>query len=114
MTVAVRRVDAAEGGAGIRRAIHARIQDVDLVGILRIGKNVREVPGALREAVILIQLAPGRARIVRTEQAAVFRLDQRVHALAAGSSSNTDSPKDVARQSMAGQLLPSRAAVDRF
>ncbi len=55
MVVAVRHAQHVERLATIIRAVHARIQNVDGVCRLRVRENVRIIPSALPEAMIVGQ-----------------------------------------------------------
>jgi len=48
--ISVRGGKEGEALAGVHRAERHRVQDVDLVGVLRIGEDVREVPARCRNA----------------------------------------------------------------
>src|SRR4051812_33183334 len=76
---------------------------------------MREVPGPLTIALVVVDARPGIAAVIRAEDAALFRFDQRVDTVgvAAGDRDAAASP-DPTRQSVTFKPLPSRAAVDRF
>jgi hypothetical protein len=78
MMVAMRSIDAVEGFAAVDRAIEAGVGDVDLVRILGVGPNVGEIPGALAEAVVVVDQGPVGAAVVAAVKAAFFRFDERI------------------------------------
>src|SRR5581483_10091808 len=51
----------------------------DAVGVARVGDDVREIPGALADGVIVARARPGGPRVVGAEQPARIRLDQGPH-----------------------------------
>ena len=77
--VAVRSGDAFERFASIDGTIQPGVGDIDFVGIFRVGPQVREIPGALPEAMIFIDKRPVFAAVAAAIQAALFRFDQRVN-----------------------------------
>ncbi len=76
--IAVRRVDAFERFAAIVRTVQAGVGDVHAVDVFGIGPNVREIPGALREAVVVGDKRPVHAAVVAAIEAAFFGFDERV------------------------------------
>src|SRR5277367_1832103 len=71
-----------------------------------------EIPRALRETVIWIEELPGIARVVATVDAAFFRFDDGVNAIAVRAGNrNANAAQDARGQSMAFESLPGRAVV---
>ena len=64
MHIAVRYLYHFVGFAGVNRAIHARVEHVDRIGVLRIGLDMGVIPGPLTKFVLLIDPPPGFAGIV--------------------------------------------------
>ena len=112
--VAMRRVEPFEGFSGVNGAVDACIGDVYLVCIFRVSPNVREIPGALPEAVIVSDERPFRAAIVAAIQAALLRFDERVNdvRIAAGNR-DADAAKRAFGKTIAFDALPGRAVVIR-
>src|SRR5690606_14751311 len=106
-----------EGLSGVDRAPEVDVQDVDGVGVLRVGVDVVVIPGALAQVAVLAAARPGRAVVVRAEHGAVLGLDDGPDAprLRAGSG-DADLADDLAlRQArVASDLLPGVAAVGRL
>ena len=97
--VAVRRAKVAERAAAVDRTVNAHIERVDRVGILRVGEDVRVIPGALPQDVLIVHLGPVAPAIVGAEQAAVGGLHQRPHALRIGRrDGDADAAEHAARQ----------------
>src|SRR6266566_4209142 len=112
MVVAMRRPQLRERPAAVHGAIHPRVQHVDRLGILRIGVNVRVVPGALAEIALLVRAAPRIAAVVGSEDASRVRLHDSPYAVVVGGHSNTDLPDGPLGESLvARDLLPRVAAV---
>src|ERR1700730_2698185 len=82
--VAVSRGEQIERLAAIGRTEESGVQGVDGVCFLWIGIDIREIPRALRQAAVAVDMLPVLSAIVRKEQAAVFRLDHRIDALGIG------------------------------
>src|SRR5713226_6752342 len=75
---------------------------------------MREIPGALTEAMIVVDARPVLAAVVGTEQAAIERFDKRVYAVAvAPRDRNADAPEQALGQPVAFDALPRCAAVGR-
>ena len=79
--VAVRRRKLREGLAAVDGAIRACIKDVNDIRIFRIRKHMRVVPGALAEAMIVVDQPPVLATIVGAIQPAFVCFDQGVNAI---------------------------------
>src|SRR5262249_34851288 len=56
-----------------------QVEDVDRVGILRVGHDVAVIPGPAAQAPIVVDTLPRRAAVVRAKQPAILRLDDRPH-----------------------------------
>src|SRR5262249_15615422 len=109
---AVRRGKERKSLAAVGRAEHTGIQHVDGVDTTRISEDVREVPGTLSEALIVVNLRPGITAIVRAIEAVVLRLDQRINAIRVGTRNrNSDATHNSGGQSLPFQALPGVATV---
>ena len=67
VVIAVRRAQRRKRAAAVHRAIQARVQHVDGLGIFGIGVNVRVVPGALAQIALVVRAPPRVAAVVRPE-----------------------------------------------
>src|SRR5215472_17823906 len=73
-----------------------------------------EIPGALREAVVRIDEFPAFPSIVAPVDSALFRFDDRVHAIPVSPRNrNPDAPQHTARQPMALEPLPCCSIIAR-
>src|SRR6266581_542481 len=61
--------------ASVIGAIEAGVEHVDGVGFLRGGKDVRVIPRTLAEVTLLVDLGPGLAAVIGSEDAALLGLD---------------------------------------
>ncbi len=114
VVVAVRGVQAFEGFAAVDGAVEASIGDVNLIGILGVGPNVGEIPGALTEAVIVVDERPVRAAIVAAVEAALFRFDERVNDVGLGAGNrNADAAERTFGDAVAFDALPGGSVVAR-
>src|SRR5207253_2637180 len=77
VVVAVRDRLPQERLAGVARAVGVDVEDPDRLRVLRVGEEVRVVPGALPQLAVLRALGPAGAAVLRAEHAAVGRLDER-------------------------------------
>src|SRR5260370_1319280 len=112
--VAVRGVQAFEGFAAIDGAVEAGIGDVNLIGILGVGPNVGEIPGALTEAVIVVDERPVGAAVIAAVEAALFRFDERVNDFGLGAGNrNADAAERTFGDAVAFDALPGCAVVAR-
>src|SRR5207249_3674936 len=112
VVVAVGRAQLRERPAAVHRAIGARVQHVDHVGILVIGVDVGVVPGALAQIAFVVRAPPRLAAVFRSEDAARVGLDDRPHAILIGGHRDADLPNDALRHAIvARDLLPRIAAV---
>src|SRR5581483_8141692 len=112
VAIAMGRANRLEGLAGIGGAVHASVEDVHRVGVLGIREDVREIPGALREAVVVGQLVPGVAAVVRAVQAAGFGFDESIDAArAARSGRDSDAAVRTFGKAVAFEFFPGCAAV---
>src|SRR5207302_3763077 len=109
--VAVRRGKLSEGFSSIDRAIGSGVEDVNDVGILGVGEEVGVIPGALAEAMVVVNQAPVFATIVRAIKSAFVILDQRVHAVWLRGDSDSDSTQHSRGKPVAFDLLPCGAAI---
>src|SRR4051812_19873018 len=73
--IAMRRGQKFEALAAIARPKGSRVQNVNRIGRFRVSENVREVPGALAIALIVVDARPAIASVVGPVDAAVFRFD---------------------------------------
>src|SRR5271169_5870304 len=93
MMVSVRRAQRDETLAAIRGPVEARVEDVNRVHVLGVGEDVGEIPGALGEAMVLVDAAPAFAAVVGAVKAAFGRFDQRVDSLrVCTGNGNSDAP----------------------
>ena len=100
----------------VARAIRVDVEDPHRLGVLRIGEDVRVVPGALPELAVLRALGPAQATVLRPEDATVGRLDEREDPIRARRRDrDRDLPQDALRQpAIARELGPGVATVDRL
>src|SRR5215470_2560595 len=83
------------------------------VGRLRVGEDVRVIPGALAQNVLLVDLGPAASAVVGTKEAAVGSFDQRPHALGIhGRDSHADAAEHAARQAGRGRSFVPAVAAD--
>ena len=115
IVVAARRaLDADPRRSAVERTIGRGVRGVDLIAIVRVGRDAGEIFGASAHALFVVRLRPRRARIVRTEDpAAVDLFDDRVHAGRIGGGNRNADATDVRWQTR-GQFRPGRAAIGRF
>src|SRR5215831_6474086 len=81
MIVAVRGANGFETLSAIGRSRNSSVQHIHRVRIPWIRKNMMEIPGALRKAVIWIDEMPAFASILAAVDAAFFRFNNRVDAI---------------------------------
>src|SRR5206468_12081480 len=102
--------------AAVDRFEEGRVEDVYAVHVPRIGEHVGEVPGTLADLVVVARAGPGRAAVVRAEQAAGVRLHQRPHSVVVerrdGEPNLADNP--LGEPLVAGDLAPAVATVSGF
>ena len=79
--VAVRGRQRREPYSSINRLHDRRVHHVDDVGVLRVGGDVHVVPRARLDETVLAQQPPCLPRVVGSEEPALFRFDDRVHAI---------------------------------
>jgi hypothetical protein len=76
MVVAVGRRNFHEGFAAVGGLVHAQVEHVDRILVLRVGVDVHVVPGAAEQVGVVGELLPGRAKVVGAVEAGrVLRLD---------------------------------------
>ena len=113
MVVAVGRPDELELLAAVGRAPHPHVENVDGLGVSRVGEDVRVVPGALPEVAVVVDQAESVASVVGAEQPAILGLDQGPDPARPGRrNGHADAALDAVGQSL-GQFLPGVAAVHR-
>src|SRR5262250_1778666 len=112
--IAVRRREQLKRLASIQGSKRTSVEHVHGIDALRIGEDVGEVPGALSEALVVVDLSPTVAAILGAIQAArVLGLDQGVDAVGvATGDGNANAPDQRTRQTIAFEVLPGRSAVD--
>src|SRR5580704_1889016 len=111
--ISMRRAYETEAVAAIGRAINGGVQHVNRIHIFGIGENVMEIPGALRITVITGEELPGIASVIAAIDAAFFRLDDGVNAIAVGArNGHADAAEDAGRKAVTFKTLPSSAIVD--
>src|SRR5439155_24124496 len=81
VVVAVRSANSGEGAAAVDGPEHSDIEGVQGVGALRVGEDMRVIPSALAQNVLLIDPGPVAAGRLRTEDAAVGGFDNGPDAL---------------------------------
>ena len=86
----MRYLDFVEGKAAVGGTVKIDVQDINGVGILRIGHHVHVVPRALQEPVIAVDELPFLAAIIGTVKAAILGLDQRPDAIRVGRDRHAD------------------------
>ena len=111
--VAVRNLDLVEGAAPIGGPEKFHIQNVNRIGILRIGDHVHVIPGPLIQGVIAVYQIPRVPAVIGAKQPTVFRFDNRVHAIGIRPHRQPNSAVRSLRQSMFFQPLPGCAAIGR-
>ncbi len=113
--VAVRHLDRVERLPAVHGAVHARVERVDGVRVLRVGLHVRVVPGALAQLVLAVRARPGGAAVVGAVDAALrLRLEDRPDPVGI---SRGDGHADLAHHTLGqapAQLRPRVAAVGRL
>ena len=115
VVVPVRHADRLERLPPVLRPEQLHVEDVDGVGLLRVGRHVRVVPGPLPELPVFVRPLPGRARVVGAEDPALLGLDHRVDALRSGGGDGDADPAPRAlRQALPVELPPLVAAVRRL
>ena len=115
MVVAVRHFARLPRLAGVGRLVDVDVQHPDGVFHLRVGEHARVVERALPEVAAIVHFRPGRSGVVGPEEAAVIRLNLRVHAARVGAG---DRQADLAEHApgqtgMTRDLGPMIAAVGR-
>ncbi len=113
VVVAVGRGDLMEGGAAVDGAPHFDVQAPDGIRVLRVGREVGVVPGALAEVAVLVEALPGLAAVVGAEDAPLLVLDQGPNAVGLGGG---DGDADLAldplgHAGLVGKVGPGFAAV---
>src|SRR5580704_1324175 len=116
VVAAGRGFDGFEVLAAVGRAIHGRVHNVDDIGIARVRGNATEIPAALPHAVVRRNAAPILACVVRTIDAAVMRVYDRVDAIAVLSrrDGDADAAQAFAGKTLASKLLPGDPGVRGF
>src|SRR5712692_4670196 len=110
--VAVRHHQQGELLPAVGGAVGSGIEHIDRVGIRRVSDDVRVIPGALAEAVVVVDAAPFFAAIVGAVQTPLLGFDQRVDPVRVRRrNGNADTPQQPLGQPVAFQALPRRAAV---
>ena len=74
-----RALEALEGGAGVLGAVHARVHDVDDVGVGRVDGHAAEIPAPVPDAVLAVRELPGRAGVVGAVHAPLAGSARGVH-----------------------------------
>ena len=69
--------------ARIRRAICGCIHDVNSIGVPRISSNLFKVPAAIPQPLVARDSRPRRASIIRTKDAAIFRVHGGIDSISA-------------------------------
>src|ERR1019366_499666 len=92
----------------------AGVQHVNGIDVFRIGKDMSEIPGALRKTLVVVDLRPGCAVIFRTQDAAFFRFDQRIDARRVCRHRDTDAAKNSVGKTVTFKVRPGGATIGRF
>src|SRR5438552_2988832 len=79
--VAMRRSDRVKGVASVTGTMKADVKHVDIVQVLRIGVDVRVIPGALGKTVLLVDPRPVLAAVFGMKNTSFGRFDQSPDAL---------------------------------
>ncbi len=79
VVAAGRALDRHERPAAVAAAVERRVHHVERLGIARIDRQLAEVPAAAPHPLVGGRPPPGRAAVVGAEDAAVDRVDDRVH-----------------------------------
>src|SRR5215472_8961683 len=82
--ISVRCVDSFPGLAAVNGTIKARVGDVRGARVFWIGPDVREIPGALAEAVVVADKRPIRAAVIATVEPAFLGFDERINDVRVG------------------------------
>ena len=110
--IAMGRVEAFEGFARIDGAVEASVRDVDLVRIFRVSPDMREVPGALAEAMVVVDERPFAAAVVASIEAPFLGFDESIDDIRVGAGNrDADAAERTFRESVAFDWLPRRAVV---
>src|SRR5207253_10830857 len=89
----------------------------ELVGVLRVRRDLTEVPAAVRDAFVAGYLAPGRAAVLgAVEPALPLRraVDQRIDTVRPGGRCRQPNPRRLRGQAVTGQVSPRLAPVGRL
>src|SRR5262249_12629307 len=108
--VAMRRRQKAQSLAAITRTKGTRIEHVNCVHGLRISEDMGEVPGPLRDALVVIDASPGISAIVGAVKPSVLSFDQRIHPVGVGTGDrNRDPSEDSGGEAFPFKPLPGGA-----
>ncbi len=114
MVIAVRSAEAIPGFAAVYGAEEAGVGDVDAIRIFRVGPDVREIPSALAEAVVVGDERPVGAAVVAAVEAAFFGFDECVDDVRIGAGNgNADAAERAFGNAVALKTLPSGAVIVR-
>ena len=113
--VAMRNLDLVEGTSAVGGLEELHIQDVNRVGILRIGDHMHVVPGPLIQAVTAIHQVPAVSAIVGAIEARIFilRFNDRVYAIGIRRHRQPNASVRSLGQTMLRQSLPGRPTIGR-
>ena len=116
MVVAVWCTNRRVGSSTINRFVEACIQNIDGIGALRIGEDVRVVPGTLAQVAPFVDTHPGIAAIIGTKDATIFSLDDRPETFTlCGRGGNSDATNRSGRKSRPTSYIgPGIATIRRF
>ncbi|GBD16896.1 hypothetical protein HRbin26_01806 [bacterium HR26] len=114
VVVAVGRRHLGEGDAAVDRLPELEIEHPDGVGILRVGAEVVEVPGAPAQVALVAHALPGVAVVVGAEERAVLGLDDGPDAarFRCGGREADPSENALGQLGLPADLLPGVAAVE--
>ena len=104
-------LDRQEGGAAVLRAQDDGVAHPHLVGVLRVGGELAEVPAALPDARVAAGLAPARPVVVGAVEPARLGVDQGVHPVRRGGGDGQADPPRRVRQAAARDRRPGAAPV---
>src|SRR4029077_820075 len=103
-----------EGLAAVNGTEQASVGDVNLVGVLGVGPDVGKIPGALTEAVIVVDERPIGAAIIAAVEDAFLGFDQRINDIGIGAGNGAaDFSERAFGEAVAFKALPGSAVVAR-
>src|SRR4029077_723515 len=112
--ITMRRVESFEGFASVRRLIEAGVGNVHAADVLGICPDMREIPGALRKAVVVGDERPVHAAVVAAIETAFLGFNESVDdtRIRAGNR-DADAAECALGHAVAFDALPGRAVIVR-